>query len=161
MPDWIAHVLVVWTLCTILGFKYEQFDTPNTVIAMIGSLIPDIFKLIIPLEYIGIYLEYFITPIHLPVGSIIISSIMALFFRERKAVFLFLIFGASTHYILDLFLVSLGGGMSLLFPFSWIRLQFGVIPVDDYYLTIVTIILALAVYGASRIFGRRALTSDN
>jgi len=61
MPDWIAHVLVAWTCCTLLGFKYKQFNTPNTVIAMIGSLIPDLFKLVIPLEYLGIYWRFYLS----------------------------------------------------------------------------------------------------
>jgi hypothetical protein len=150
MPDWIVHVLVAWTLCTILGFKYKQFNTPNTVIAMIGSLLPDLFKVVIPLEYLGIYIGDFIYPIHLPIGSLIIASIIALFFKERKIVFLFLLFGVFPHYLLDLFLVNLNGGMTLLFPFSWQRLEFGIIPVDDYNITIITIILALVVYTASK-----------
>ncbi|HML06468.1 MAG TPA: hypothetical protein VK426_11890, partial [Methanobacterium sp.] len=86
MPDWVAHVLVAWTLCTILGFKYKQFNTPNTVIVMIGALLPDIFKIVIPLQYSGIYIADFINPIHLPIGSLIIASIIALFFKERKMV---------------------------------------------------------------------------
>lgn len=146
MPDWIAHVLVAWSLCTLLGLKYKQFDTPNTVIAMFGSILPDIFKVVIPLQYFGVYVDDFIYPIHLPIGSLIIASIIALFFNEKKTVFLFLIFGVLTHYILDLFLINLNGGMPILFPLSWERLQFGIIPVDDYNITILAILLALGVY---------------
>ena len=146
MPDWVAHVLVAWTLCTILGFKYKQFNTPNTVIVMIGSLLPDIFKIVIPLQYSGIYIADFINPIHLPIGSLIIASIIALFFKERKMVFLFLIFGFLTHYILDFFLINLAGGMSLFFPLSWEKFEFGIIPVDDYNITAITILIALGVY---------------
>ena len=146
MPDWIVHVLVAWTICTILGFKYKQFNTPNTVIVMIGSLLPDIFKIVIPLQYLGVYISNFINPIHLPIGSLIIASIIALFFKERKTVFLFLIFGFLTHYILDFLLINLNGGMPLFFPLSWQGLEFGIIPVDDYNITIITILIALGVY---------------
>jgi hypothetical protein len=155
MPDWVAHVLVAWSLCTVLGFKFKQFDTPNTIIAMFGSILPDIFKVIIPLQYFGVYIEDLIYPIHLPIGSIIIATIMALFFKERKIVFMFLLLGISTHYILDLFLVNLNGGMSILFPFTWEKLQFGIIPVDDYNITIITVILALLIYGTSKIIENR------
>ena len=89
MPDWVVHVLVAWTLCTILGFKYKQFNTPNTVIAMIGSLLPDIFKIIIPLQYLGVYIGNFIYPIHLPIGSLIIASIITLFLKKEKLCFYF------------------------------------------------------------------------
>lgn len=146
MPDWVAHVLVAWSLCTLLGLKYKQFDTPNTIIAMFGSILPDLFKVIIPLQYFGVYIEDFIYPIHLPIGSFIIAFFIALFFNEKKTTFLFLIFGVLTHYILDLFLINLNGGMPLLFPFSFERLQLGFIPVDDYNFTLLIIITALIVY---------------
>jgi len=81
---------------------------------------------------------------------------IALFFKERKTVFLFVISGALTHYALDVFLVNLNGGMSLIFPFSWEKLEFWFIPVDDYNLTILAIILALIVYGDSKIVERHA-----
>lgn len=146
MPDWIAHVLVAWSLCTILGFKFKQFDTPNTVIAMIGSLIPDIFKIIIPLQYLGIYIGNFIYPIHLPVGSLIITVVISLFFKERKIIFLFLLFGFLTHYVLDFFLINLIGGMPLFFPLSWEQFEWGIIPADDYNFTLIIIVVALIVY---------------
>ncbi|MGZ7134888.1 MAG: metal-dependent hydrolase [Methanobacterium sp.] len=158
MPDWVAHVLVAYISCTVLSFKYKQFNTPYTVIAMIGSLIPDIFKIYIPLETIGIYMQNIIVPLHLPIGSLIVVSIIALFFREKKLVFLFLIFGVITHYILDSFLIHLNGGMPLLFPFSWAGINYGIIPVDDYYLSLITIVLAIMVYATSRIIGRKRVT---
>ncbi len=155
MPDWIAHVLVAWISCTLLGFKYRQFNSANTVIAMIGSLIPDIIKVGMPLEWLNIYMWNYITPLHLPIGSVIIASIMALFFRERKLVFLFLLFGLLTHYLLDIFLINISGGMSLLFPLSWQGFQLGIIPTDDYYLTFITIIVALMVFAISKIRAKK------
>ncbi len=146
MPDWVAHVLVAWTICTVLRFKYKQFDTPNTVIAMIGSLIPDLFKISILMQYLGIYTWDFISPVHLPVGSIIISAIIALFFKDRKIIFYFLLLGVFTHYLMDALLVNLNGGMSLFFPISWEKIEYGIIPSDDYIITIIAIILAFIVY---------------
>ncbi|MEN4006440.1 MAG: hypothetical protein PQ964_03685 [Methanobacteriaceae archaeon] len=54
MPDWITHILVAWTICTVLGFKFKQFNPANTAICMVGALIPDVYKIVIPLEYLGI-----------------------------------------------------------------------------------------------------------
>jgi hypothetical protein len=54
MPDWITHVLVAWTVCTVLSFKFKQFNSANTVICMGGALIPDVYKIVIPLEFLGI-----------------------------------------------------------------------------------------------------------
>lgn len=150
MPDWITHIVVAWTLCTILGFKYKQFNTGNTVIVMIGSLIPDIFKIYIPLEFLGVYVTDFIAPIHLPMGSLILATIICLFFKDKKAIFMFLVLGVFTHYALDSLLTYVSGGMLLLFPFSWITWQLRVIPVDDYNLMILVFVIALIVYFVSK-----------
>ena len=146
MPDWITHILVAWTLCTILSFKYKQFNPANTAICMVGALIPDTFKVVIPLGLMHIHAENFLMPLHLPVGSIIVASIFALFFKERKIVVSFLLLGVLTHYALDLLLTNLNGGMAMLFPFSWSAWQLDLIPDDDFHITILAIILAASVY---------------
>jgi hypothetical protein len=149
MPDWITHILAAWTLCTILGFKYKEFNPANTAICMVGALLPDTFKIVIPLGLIGIHAENFLMPFHLPIGSFIIASIFTLFFKERKIVFSFLVLGFLTHYALDLLLTNLNGGIYLLFPFSWNFWQFDVIPDDDFHSTILAVGLAIMVYSVS------------
>lgn len=144
MPDWITHIAAAYILCTLLGFKYKQFNTSNTVIAMVGALIPDIIKINIILEYLGFNLWDFLNPIHLPIGSFIIAGMISLFFEEKKVVFLFLSLGVVTHYALDVLLV--GGGMYLLYPFYWGHWQFELIPNTDFTITIFALILALMVY---------------
>ncbi len=150
MPDWITHILVAWTSCRILGFKFNEFDSENTVLVMLGSLIPDIYKIYIPLDLSGIYLQNFIFPIHLPAGSLIMALLISLLFRDKKIVFMFLILGVFTHYALDSLLTYVSGGMELLFPFTWAEWQLRLIGVDDYYLMIVMIIVALIVFAVSR-----------
>ena len=44
MPDWLAHILVAYILCCILGIKFKVFNKENTAIVMVGALIPDIVK---------------------------------------------------------------------------------------------------------------------
>lgn len=112
MPDWITHIAAAYILCTILGFKYKQFNTSNTVIAMVGALIPDIIKINIILNYLGYNFWNLLTPIHLPIGSFIIAGMISLLFEEKKTVFLFLSLGVVTHYALDVLMV--GSGMYLL-----------------------------------------------
>lgn len=149
MPDWITHILVAWTLCTILGFKYKQFNPANTAVCMVGALIPDTFKIVIPLGFMSIHAENLLMPFHLPIGSFIIASIFTLFFKERKLILSFLVLGVLTHYALDLLLTNLNGGMALLFPFSWSTWQLDIIPDDDFHITILAIGLALIVYSVS------------
>ncbi len=146
MPDWITHILVAWTACTLLSFKFKQFNAENTVIVMIGSLIPDIFKIYIPLELLGFYTQDFIMPLHLPIGSLIMAAIISLFFKEKKTIFMFLILGVFTHFALDSLLTYVSGGMLLLFPFSWETWQLRIIPVDDYNTMILALFIAVFVY---------------
>ena len=93
MPDWITHIIVAWTLCTILGFKYKQFNQQNIAIVMVGALIPDIYKLYLIVSHFGIQMQYFLTPIHLPAGSILIACLISLFFVQRRLILFFLILG--------------------------------------------------------------------
>ena len=144
MPDWITHILIPWTLCTILGFKFKQFSQQNIAVVLTGALIPDIFKIYLVLNQIGIQIGSFLTPIHLPLGSILIAGIISLFFVERRLIFFFLILGVSTHYALDF--LMLNGGMSFLYPFSPLKWQIGIISMTDYNITIISIIAAIIVY---------------
>ena len=147
MPDWVTHILVAWMLCTILSFKYKQINPAYTVVCMVGALIPDIYKIVIPLGLVGIHAENFFMPFHLPAGSLIIASIFTLFFKDHKKLVLsLLVLGVATHYALDLLIINLNGGIYLLFPFSWSYWQFDIIPDDDLNITILAIGLTLVVY---------------
>ena len=144
MPDWTTHVLVAWSLATILGFRFKQFSQKNVAIVMLGALIPDIYKLNLVLGSFGFNVQSFLTPIHLPIGSLLIAAIISLFFIEKRLIFLFLAIGIGTHYVLDLLLF--GGGMEILYPFSTLKFQIGIIPVTDLNITILSIILASIVF---------------
>jgi len=39
MPDWLAHVLFAYVLCSVLGTKFKLFTKPNTALVMVGALI--------------------------------------------------------------------------------------------------------------------------
>lgn len=123
---------------------------------MVGALIPDTFKITIPLEVMGIHAENFFMLFHLPIGSLIIALIFTQFFKERKKLVLsLLVLGVATHYALDLLLINLDGGMALLFPFSWDTWALNVIPDDDYHITVLAMGLALVVYFVSVWFKKR------
>ena len=153
MPDWTTHVLFAWTICTILGFRFKQFSQPNSAIVMLGALIPDIYKISLFSDQFGINLHSFLLPIHLPIGSLLIAAIFSLFFIERRSIFLFLIMGIGTHYILDLLLF--GGGMELFYPLSSLKFQIGIISITDLNITLISIILALFVYLAYKKFNTK------
>ncbi len=150
MPDWVVHVCVAWTLCRILRFKYPQFNSANTALVMIGSVFPDALKVSILFELLGLDWWNYIYVVHLPVGSFLLAGIAALFFKEKKSAFMFLSLGIITHYAMDLLLVQLGYGMFLFYPFSWMGFTLNLVPNDDYYITIVALLVALVVYLVSK-----------
>ncbi|MGZ7067927.1 MAG: metal-dependent hydrolase [Methanobacterium sp.] len=142
MPDEITHVLVAWTLATLLGFRFKQFSQANSAIVILGALIPDIQKIYIFLDLIGV--QILLIPIHLPVVSLLLAGFITLLFEKKKLIFSLLALGIFTHYALDLLMFS--GGISILYPFSAIKWQIGIISVTDYKITIISIIAAFLVF---------------
>ena len=43
--DWMAHVAFVFIVCALLALKWPVFGGRNTVLVMIGALLPDLFTL--------------------------------------------------------------------------------------------------------------------
>ena len=148
MPDWLAHILVAYILCSILRIKFKVFSKENTAIVMVGALIPDIVKVGLIFDSLGMDVWDFIAPFHTPVGSILSAALFSLLFEfeARKRIFSLLILGASTHLALDFLLMHVSGGMLLLFPFSWGKWQLGVIQCDNYYVALIALLLACVIY---------------
>ena len=138
MPDWLTHSLVGWITGKITKSQVE--------LVIIGALIPDINKLAIVSKFFGTNLDTLFHPIHTPVGAFLIAGMITLFFDKIKTTFSFLGIGIATHFILDLLLVNVSGGMTLLFPFSWEQSQLHLVRSDDPNITIITIIAALFTY---------------
>jgi hypothetical protein len=150
MPDWFTHSLIGW----ITG-KTTKLDVG---LVAIGALIPDISKL--SLLFNSEFerdLGNLFNPIHTPVGAILIACVIVLFFEDTKKVFLYLGVGIMTHFILDMFLLNVSGGIPLLFPFSWDEWQLGFIRSDDYTMTILAIIAAVIVYSLYFYYKKRKL----
>ena len=64
MPDWLAHVLLAYVLCSVLGTKFNHFTKENTALVMAGALIPDLVKLELGFDLFGIAVEDFLAPLH-------------------------------------------------------------------------------------------------
>lgn len=155
LPDWITHILITWSICTLLGFRFKQFSQSNTAIAMLGSILPDTYKITTLFSLMGIKLENLLLPLHLPIGSILFAIIISLFFEERKTALIFLSLGIFSHYILDLLLEMNNNGMYLLFPFNWNQWQFNLISNTDYTITLIAVIGAVLVYFTSKKLNRK------
>ena len=146
MPDWLVHIGVVYIICRLLYIKYDTFDHPNTSLAMIGSLIPDIVKFAMIPEFFGIDVWDYLLAFHLPVTSLVVAGLFSMFFCNKKVVFGLLTLGLITHYILDLLLINISGGIYLFFPLSWQGFHLDIISPDDYFLSLITLIVAFLVF---------------
>ncbi len=146
MPDWIVHICIAYLVCRILYFKYPLFGPQNTILAMIGSLLPDIFKLQIIFSQFGIDLIDFLPFFHIPVASFIVAGIISQFFENKRIAFSFLVIGVISHFVMDSLLISVGEGLYLFFPFSWQTFHLDLISPDDYWITLVILLLTFLVY---------------
>jgi len=138
IPDWLTHSLIGW-----ITSKPTKLDAGLLVI---GSLIPDISKISLVFSLFNKNYAYFLNPIHTPIGALLIAVLFALFFHNIKKAFIPLIIGIATHFILDLFLLNVSGGMPFVFPFSWDEWQLNLIRSDDYSMTILAVLAALVIY---------------
>ena len=75
--DWMAHVAFVFILCSLLASKWPVFGGRNTVLVMIGALLPDIFKLYLPLKMVGVYAADALALFHVPVGTVLVCGLCA------------------------------------------------------------------------------------
>jgi hypothetical protein len=152
MPDWLTHILVVWSLCTILGFRYKEFTSENTAIAMLGALLPDTVKIAIPLQFLSGYdLSVLVATLHTPLGSMLLAAMLCLLFKDKKTIFLFLFLGILTHFALDLLMSYYSGGIYLIYPFSWTQWQIGLISTVDYKISLLAVVISVYVYLVARI----------
>jgi hypothetical protein len=147
MPDWLAHVLFAYVLCSVLGTKFKTFTKANTALVMAGALIPDLVKVKLGFDLFGIAVGDLLEPLHTPIGSLVSAGLIALLFSEVFVVFSLFVLGFTTHFALDLLLGHVSGGMLLLFPVSWQEYQLGWIHADNSWVALVLLGLATLIYG--------------
>jgi hypothetical protein len=159
MPDWITHIAVAWTICRILRFKFDEFNSANTMLVITGALIPDLVKVVLGLKLIGVDAYDYLAAVHLPSGSIVLAGIISLVFPEKKKTFLFLGLGVLTHYSLDLILEHVSGGIYLFFPFNWWQWQLEFTNSSDYMITFLALCIAGLVYLIGKEVDKRSAES--
>ena len=107
MPDWITHIAVAYSVAVLARIKKRE-------LVVLGTLLPDIFKIFIP---VGAFLGYgqaffmgnYFAPFHTVLGVILSSTLVSTFFSDHRRVLTLLLLGAVTHLVMD----------SLLYPFGY------------------------------------------
>ncbi len=147
MVDWITHLLVPWIGSKIFQLRSTKLRDRDMALIMLGAVIPDIVAINYLLPLLGIDASGFLLPFHTPFGSLVVAAIASFLFSRRSRAFGLAAVGVACHFALDALLLHAGGGMVLLFPFSWIwGFQLGLIPSDSWIPTMLTIAAALLLY---------------
>ncbi|WP_226008219.1 alpha/beta hydrolase [Natrinema salinisoli] len=112
MPDILTHVLVGYSLGTLLVLRDAQLRPAHVTLVMIGALSPDFvkIKLLVPDAIVQTLLgvPFAWTPLHRLGGSILVVSFGALLVAPgyRRQVIALLALGAASHHALDLLLIT-------------------------------------------------------
>lgn len=112
MPDLVTHYAVA-------HLAARRSWRPATTMFLLGTLLPDLltrpFYILLPQTY------WLVTPLHTPVGIVIVSWMIAVLFRveARRQIFMALVLGAFLHFALDAMQRHLVAGYFWLWPFSW------------------------------------------
>ncbi|QLG49296.1 metal-dependent hydrolase [Natrinema halophilum] len=128
MPDLLTHVLIGYSIGTLLSFRYETIRPAQVTLVMGGALSPDLAKgdLFFPSEFV----EYLVgipfswAPLHTLVGTVLVvlfGSLLVAPEYRRQAIALIAI-GATSHHALDVaLLTATGEAYAVFFPISAYR----------------------------------------
>jgi hypothetical protein len=156
MPDWLTHSLVGW----IVGKATRQ----EVGLVVIGAVLPDVDKLYLIVNAgLNIRSDAFFLPLHTPIGAVLLAGVVALFFGDMKKALIPLGLGVATHFALDIVFFEIGGGVRLLFPFSWEGWQLNLIRMTDYDLmiTVSAILVSAVVYFLYYLHGKWKTNQKN
>ena len=132
MPDLVTHIAISHLIKRPFEFgKTNSTTIPIRVLFYLGTILPDILTR--PWYIIYPPTMEWTFPIHTPFGMLLISSLLALFFdcSIRKKAFVFLMAGASLHFLLDGMQRKLVYTEHWLYPFSWKAFGFHVMWAED------------------------------
>ncbi len=116
VPDWISHILIGYIAINLLGIK-------NRKLVYIGVLLPDVFKVYIPISQIfGIESEIILNvfaPLHTVLGVLLTGLFVSSFFGEWRRAYALVLLGAFSHFAADSLLYPWGSDAIIFYPL-WI-----------------------------------------
>lgn len=164
MAELASHVLMAFVLFTMVGWRVDWLDREWVVVAMVGSLLPDLNRVNIVIE--GDMIEAVLgipwgwSAIHTIGGVLILSAIGCVLFARRRAqyrAFGLLVGGAVLHLLTDGVKAWANGynGMYL-YPFStWRNPTPGWYVSADRWVLVLWVLVALVVLVVDRMIRDR------
>ncbi len=116
MPDWITHLGIAYLLARGLGIR------ENRGLVYIGALLPDLFKLFLPLGMLvgfasdGFFIGNYFAPFHTVFGVLLSGLFVSSFFEEWRGSYRLIMLGAFSHLLADALLYPWGSSMWGLWP---------------------------------------------
>ncbi|MFC7229661.1 metal-dependent hydrolase [Salinirubellus salinus] len=125
MPDWLTHVLIVYSVCLILSRRCVWLSPPYVAVAMGGALLPDVSKLNLLVSPYAIRqtldIPFSWTGLH-TTGGVVLGSLVGGVLtsaEHRSRVVALLLLGGASHLVADAFLrTPTGGSYPLLWPIT-------------------------------------------
>lgn len=139
MPDLISHAIIGFLICELLNLR------PKSLVVL-GAVMPDLllkWELLHTIFPIGDRLYWFLMPLHTPVGLLLATFIIIHFFNYSKGkTFLLITSGWLSHILSDLiFNKHFYDGNFLLFPFSWVSFEIGMVWAEEFYLVLIPLLI--------------------
>lgn len=153
MADLLTHILVPYVVLTVASWHFEWLTKQWVIIGMAGAAIPDLVKINIVLDRSVVEslldMPFSYDPISSLGGVLCIAAVITIFFqRQRRQVFVFLIFGGLTSLVVDGLRVFADGQSGFwLYPFTWVRP-----PTPSLYVTSDVRVLVVAVMVSAVVF---------
>jgi hypothetical protein len=162
MADLLTHILVPYVLLTVASWRFDWLTKRWIVIGMAGAAVPDLVKIRILLDndviesLLGMPFSY--SSISSLGGVLLIAGGITVFFeRQRRRVFLFLLFGGFSSLIVDGLRVFASGQSGFwLYPFTWWRP-----PTPSLYVTSDIRVLVVAIIASAVVFALDRWNPDN
>ncbi len=124
MADLLTHLIVGYSIGTILSWRYEKIKAPHITAIMFGTILPDLVRIHLLIDPVWVEnimnIPFSWTPIH-TLGGVLLITWMGFLFTQRrhsKIVLILVGIGGATHLLLDSFLRTASGhAYAVLWPF--------------------------------------------
>ncbi|MFC7213850.1 metal-dependent hydrolase [Saliphagus sp. GCM10025334] len=135
MADLLTHLLVGYSIGTLLSFRYEPLRPAHVSLVMVGAASPDLnrIELVVSDGFVAgvLGLPFSWEPLHTLVGSVLVTGLLVGLVtpEQRKRVLALVAVGVVSHHVLDLLLITPTGQSYAVF---WPILEYRV-PSGDLY----------------------------
>ncbi|WP_312911155.1 metal-dependent hydrolase [Natronosalvus caseinilyticus] len=135
MADLLTHLLVGYSIGTLLSLRYERLRPAHVSLVMVGAASPDLnrIELVASDGFVaGVFgLPFSWEPLHTLVGSALVTGLLVLLVApdHRKRVLALVAVGVVSHHLLDILLITPTGQSYAVF---WPILEYR-IPSGDLY----------------------------